>query len=166
MSSHQTISAFTTTWWMSIVITSAIIYFLIKWSKQSSVAMQKSIAIALGSAFLFIAIFIHIYQLIRGEWNLQSSLPLNLCSLSAILSGIVLLYPNQLGYEVLLFWGIPGAFHSFITPELTLGNQNWYFYDYYIAHGGIILSVIYLTNILKYRPRPYSWLKCLVGHRY
>jgi hypothetical integral membrane protein (TIGR02206 family) len=102
---------------------------------------------------------IHVYEIKRGEWDQQSSLPLNLCSLSAILSGIVLLWKNQLAYEFLLFWGIPGATHSLLTPEMTLGREGWYGYDYYLSHAGIILSAVYLTLILNMRPRVYSWLK-------
>ena len=33
--------------------------------------------------------------------NIQSSLPLNLCNLSGILSGLILLFPNQTAYEFL-----------------------------------------------------------------
>ena len=46
-----------------------------------------------------------------------------------------------------------------MTPEFTIGTDDLLFYEYYLSHGGIILSSIYLTWILKMRPRKGSWWK-------
>ena len=46
-----------------------------------------------------------------------------------------------------------------MTPEFTIGTDGLLFYEYYLSHGGIILSSIYLTWILKMRPRRGSWWK-------
>ena len=46
-----------------------------------------------------------------------------------------------------------------MTPEFTSGKGSLLFYEYYLSHGGIILSAIYLTWILGMRPRKGSWLK-------
>lgn len=159
MCKHEIIEVFSQTWWITIILSSCVIACTISLSKLPDKERQKSIARYLGIGLLFIAIYIHIYQIIKGEWDVRFSLPLNLCCISGIISGLVLIYPNQTAYEFLLFWGIPGAFHSFITPELTLGNRGWYFYDYYLMHGGIILSVLFLTFIFNFKPRAYSWLK-------
>lgn len=157
MSNHFIVNVFSPTWWLSILLTIMIISTIILWSREQTGSAQKKLSQFTGCILLFIAVFIHWYQGMNGEWNLQRSLPLNLCSLSGILSGLVLLFPNQTGYEFLLYWGIPGAFHSFLTPEFTLGNRDWYFYDYYLSHGGILLSALYLSLILKFRPREHSW---------
>ncbi len=158
MLKHEIIQVFNHIWWMSILLSLTLIAITLKLGILSDEYKQKLIAKIIGVVLLGIACFIHVYQLIIGEWNLQSSLPLNLCSISGILSGLVLLFPNQLAFEFLLFWGLPGAFHSFITPELTLGSRGWYIYDYYIMHGGIILSVLYLSFIFGFKPRVNSWL--------
>ena len=46
-----------------------------------------------------------------------------------------------------------------MTPEFTNGTSGLLFYEYYLSHGGIILSAIYLTWILGMRPRKGSWWK-------
>ena len=46
-----------------------------------------------------------------------------------------------------------------MTPEFTSGKSGLLFYEYYLSHGGIILSAIYLTWILGMRPRKGSWWK-------
>lgn len=157
MSNHVIIEIFSQTWWLSIFISFAFIVVILMSARNSNASNQKRLAKLIGFSLIFIACFIHIYQLIKVEWVLQSSLPLNLCSISGIISGLVLIFPNQRAFEFLLFWGIPGAFHSFITPEMTLGSSGWYFYDYYLMHGGIILSALYLLYVFDFKPRMNSW---------
>ena len=104
-------------------------------------------------------VLIHPYNIWLELWSVQTHLPLHLCGLSSLLSGIVLFKQNQLLYELLFFWGIPGAFHSLLTPEFTSGTTGLLYVEYFISHGGIILSAIYLTIILGMRPRQGSWWK-------
>ena len=63
------------------------------------------------------------YYVLEGNWILTESLPLHLCSIMWIISIIFLLTRSQWLFELLLFIGMPGAFHSLITPELTNGNN-------------------------------------------
>ena len=46
-----------------------------------------------------------------------------------------------------------------MTPEFTLGMDGFLFYEYYISHGGILLSALYLTLVLSFKPREGSWWK-------
>jgi hypothetical integral membrane protein (TIGR02206 family) len=159
MHQHVIVGLFSPLWWTGLISSILGIAIIVLIGKYSSTEIKNKMAVAIGILLIGFAVFIHIYEINRGEWTKQSCLPLNLCSLSAILSGIVLLRRNQLAYEILLFWGISGATHSILTPEMTLGNDGWYGYDYYLSHAGIILSAIYLTVVLGMRPRAYSWLK-------
>jgi hypothetical integral membrane protein (TIGR02206 family) len=58
-----------------------------------------------------------------------------------------------------MYWGLPGAIHSLLTPELTQGHGNFILSEYYISHGGIILSALFLTYNSGMRIRKNSWLK-------
>ena len=159
MHQHSVIEFFSTIWWTGLVSSILGIAMIVLIGKYSSTEMKNKMAFAVGMLLIGLALFIHIYEINRGEWTKQSCLPLNLCSMSAILSGVVLLKRNQLAYEFLLFWGISGATHSILTPVMTLGSDGWYGYDYYLSHAGIILSAVYLTVVMGMRPRAYSWLK-------
>ncbi len=68
-------------------------------------------------------------------------------------------YRPQWLFEILYYWGIPGAFHSFLTPEYTLGSEGWMFIDYYLEHGGIWLGAFYLIFVYGMKPRKGSWWK-------
>ncbi len=156
---HETLEIFSMVWWQSNIVTLSIILFLLilgKWfSPENRTQLGKFIGVILFSR----AVGIHFYWDYLGILTIESSLPLHLCGLSAILSGIVLFWRKQWAYECLFFWGIPGAVHSLLTPEFIFGTSGFLFYEYYLSHGGIILSAIYLTWVLGMKPRQGSWLK-------
>ena len=107
----------------------------------------------------------HLYQVygVPFRWNLMESLPLQLCSISAIISSISLFRFNQFFYEFLILLGLPAAIISLITPELTMGYSPFLLVEYFISHGGIVLSALYLTFVLGARPRIGSWIKITIA---
>jgi hypothetical integral membrane protein (TIGR02206 family) len=147
----------TALWWIMILTTLAIMVVVL-WVSRYYPATVDPIRKISGLLFLAVAILIHPYLIAEDQWSLRTSLPLQLCSISGWLSGIVMLFPTQLGYELLMYWGIPGAFHSLLTPELTQGSGEILLFEYYISHGGIILSALYLTYRHRMRIRKMSWL--------
>lgn len=94
-----------------------------------------------------------------GWWSLQWSLPLQMCSLSGMLTIITLLTKNKWTYLFVLFWGLSGGFHSFATPEMTLGGQGILFFTYYFWHASIIVMPMYFFFIKKWQvPKKAFWV--------
>ena len=156
---HETLEIFSMVWWQSNIVTLSIILFLLILGKWFSPENRTQLGKFIGVILISRAVGIHFYWDYLGIWTIESSLPLHLCGLSAILSGIVLFWRKQWAYECLFFWGIPDAVHSLLTPEFTVGTSGFLFYEYYLSHGGIILSAIYLTWVFGMKPRQGSWLK-------
>ncbi len=155
---HETIEIFSLLWWQSNVVSIGTILSLLILGKWFNAENRERLAKVIGTILIIRAIGIHFYWDYLGIWTIESSLPLHLCGLSAILSGIILFWRKQWAYECLYFWGIPGAFHSLLTPEFTVGTNEFLFYEYYLSHGGIILSTIYLTLVLGMSPwKGSSW---------
>ncbi len=154
---HETIPLFGQLWWQSNLITALVIIVFIYIGKKASAESAVSVAHVIGVILIARAVLIHPYQLYLGKWTVTSSLPLQMCSISSILAGLAMFSRNQLLYEFLYYWGIPGAFHSLLTPEFTLGTEGFLFVEYYISHGGIILSALYATLVLGMKPRKGSW---------
>ena len=156
---HETLEIFSNTWWKTNLLTIGVIVFLLILGKFSKSKNKELLAKVIGSVLIFRAIGVHFYWHHLGIWTIESSLPLHLCGLSAILSGIVLFWRKQLAYECLYYWGLPGAFHSLLTPEFTNGTEGLLFFEYYLSHGGILLAALYLTLLLDMKPRKNSWWK-------
>jgi hypothetical integral membrane protein (TIGR02206 family) len=145
-------------WWKMLLLTVTIFGTVFTASIYFNCAKEMIRKIC-GAFLLALAISIHPYLYYEHEWTLRSSLPLQLCSLSGILSGVVLLFPFQLGYELLMYWGLSGAIHSLLTPEMTQGNGEIILWEYYLSHGGIILAAMMLTYSTGMQLRRISWWK-------
>ncbi|NQU66692.1 MAG: TIGR02206 family membrane protein [Candidatus Marinimicrobia bacterium] len=156
---HQTIPLFGSLWWQSNIATLISIILILIWGKRNSWKQNRVLSYAIGVVLLLRYFWAEWYTIDINLWTIQSSLPLQMCGIAAILSGIVPFWRNQTAYEFLYFWGIPGALHSVITPEFTIGTEGPLFIEYYISHGGIIISALFLTLFLGMRPRQGSWWK-------
>ena len=153
-------------WLINTIITfliCTILFYIAKYSvKQNKIHFFNYFLgiLLLGRFFWF-----QWYHYNIGIWNLQWSLPLQMCSVSSFLSGILPLLENsnvnhkykQILFEFLFYFSL-GAIYAIITPVYTAGNQGLIYYEYYISHGGIIFTVIYFIYILKYSLRKNSWL--------
>lgn len=146
-------------WWYGLLFSALFIALPIAWMRNKPEHVQVKFGFWLGVFLLFLSLSIHPYMAFKGNWVLESSLPLQLCSLSALLSGFIFFYRSQILFECLLYWGLAGAIHSILTPEMSLGDDNYLIFEYYAAHAGIILSALFLAIIHGEKPRKHSWLK-------
>ncbi len=160
---HEILVPLTPIWWQTIIGSVGVIAGILFIGKKLDPVKREMLIKAVAIILIARAILVHPYVQYTVGWNMESSLPLHLCGLSAILSGIVLLVRKQLMFELLYFWGIPGAFHSLVTPEFTQGWHGLMFIEYYISHGGIILSALMCTILLGLKPRKGSWWKIFLG---
>ena len=159
MIDHYTIQSFSAEWWLVTLLVSTVIYLIILLGKVLNANFSSSLTKIIGFILLSRFVLIHPYQYYCLDiWSFKSSLPLHLCGISAFLSGLLMFWKNQIAYECLFYWGLCGAFHSLLTPEMTNGNQGLLYFEYYLSHGGIILATLYLTFIIGMRPRQTSWL--------
>lgn len=159
MIQHETIELFGPLWWQANLITAAVIALILTIGRRAPERVVDIMTKTIGIILISRAVLIHPYQIYLGLWSVQSSLPLQMCGISAVLSGVIMFTKNQRLYDIVYFWGIPGAFHSLLTPEFTLGIDHGFFYEYFVSHGGIILSALWATMVLGRQPQKGSWWK-------
>lgn len=88
-----------------------------------------------------------------GQWNLQTILPLHLCSVMVYVGAAALITKSQALYEPLYFLGISGAFQALMTPNIgPLGFPHFRFISSFLSHGLILSAPIYLTVVEGLRP--------------
>jgi hypothetical integral membrane protein (TIGR02206 family) len=99
----------------------------------------------------------------RMGWiNLGNALPLDLCSWAAIATVVALLTGKQGAYELAWFWAMAGTVQGIVTPDIPDDFPSFRFIEFSLFHGGIIVSVLYLT--IGQRMRPYlSSLPRVIG---
>lgn len=104
-----------------------------------------------------------IYLAVSGakEAELASALPLQLCDAAIFISALALLLRAQLLVEVTYFWGLTGTIQALITPDLPQHFPSFPFFQYYVAHGGIVLAALFLVVGLRQWPRRDAVLRVL-----
>ena len=126
----------------------------------------------LGVLFFTRFVFLHGYMTGIGHWDITNSLPLHLCGISSLVIIYIMFKYNQSMYEYLVLLGIPSAIHSILTPQFINGWDGYYFPEFYLSHGAILLAPLYLSINYGYKLRLNSWVKafrnglllaCLIG---
>jgi hypothetical integral membrane protein (TIGR02206 family) len=106
----------------------------------------------------------HIWNASVGQWNVQTMLPLHVCSVLVWLGGVMLVTKNYTIYEFAYFMGIGGALQALLTPDLGIyGFPHYRFYQTFISHGLIVTSAVYMTVVEGFRPTWKSFGRIFVG---
>ena len=157
MNRHTVMETFSSTWWTCIVLVVLVIALLISLPKYFTWARSNNYPKIIAAVLLSNLIVENAYAYYIGVWNIKDNLPLHICGLSGIMSIIVLYRFNTLLAHVVYYWGLTGGIHSLLTPEFDQGTQGLFFYSYFIGHGGLILTSIYLIVHCKFKPENNSW---------
>jgi hypothetical integral membrane protein (TIGR02206 family) len=85
--------------------------------------------------------------------QLAYSLPLQLCDVATFIAAAALWTRHQLLAELTYFWGLAGTIQALLTPDLPQHFPNFPYFQYYIAHGGIVAAALILVYGLRLQPR-------------
>lgn len=159
MSRHVAMDPFTTTWWICILAVVGIIGLLIALPFYFSWAKHKNYSKILAGILLTNLVAENIYAYLTNNWSIQYNLPLHMCGMSGIMSIIILFNYNVRLAHLVYYWGLTGGIYSLLTPEFDQGDQGLFFYSYFIGHGGLILTCLYLIFHYKFKPASSSWFQ-------
>ena len=156
---HVVISPFGFDWFFWNILTLFFILFIVLIPRKQSDKFKSNCTIFFALLLVFEYIFIQSYFVYKGIWTPQDSLPFHLCRLMLFNTTFLLLTRNQIAFELLLFIGMVGGFHSLMTPELTHGSNLFLLIDFFLVHGSLVAGPIYCIFVLGMRPRKNAWLK-------
>jgi len=157
MLEHVTIPLFSPLWWLGFWIMAIIVTAIVVYATSLSAPAEGKFRRVLAYIFLGREILHQCYMYATDTWVVEASLPLHLCGISSIVSIILLFSPKQKLFEFLALLGLAGAIHSFLTPELTHGSSLYHYVDYYLSHGGIIMTAFYMRFVIGMKPELNSW---------
>lgn len=106
---------------------------------------------------IFVAVYIGQLVFVRriGQVGWTEMLPMQMCDWALVVVLVALWSKNHRWFEIAYFWGIGGTLQAILTPDLRFGFPDPRFLIFFVAHGGIIVGVIFL--MLRHRLRPYPF---------
>lgn len=137
---------------LAIIALLALGLYLMRFTIRANPALRRAIRFGLIMLLLLSEVSLNIWYVEQKLWDIHFTLPLELCSLSLLLSVVMLLTRSRALYPFLFFAGIGGALQALITPNLVYGFPHFRFFHFFIAHGAIVLASLYMTWIEGYRP--------------
>jgi hypothetical integral membrane protein (TIGR02206 family) len=131
-------------------------------SRTHSRRTERIIAFALGGLLLLNFIGYEIYVRHMTAVNWWQALPFQLCDWAMFVIIVAMWTGRRRWFEVAYFWGIGGTLQALITPNLKYGFPDLRFVSFFVAHSGIIVGIIFLMLVHKYRPWPASIVRTFV----
>jgi hypothetical integral membrane protein (TIGR02206 family) len=122
----------------------------------------RKVEIGIGISLIVIEGCYHIWMVVNDMWEVSHAIPLELCSLSLILSVLLLLTRKKIIYEILLFTALLGASQAIFTPLLNFEFPHFRFFHFFYTHLMMIWVVFYFTWVQGYRPTIWSVIKLFI----
>lgn len=143
-----------------VVIWLSFFYFRNVWNEKQRNGIRVTLAIMLAVT----EISIHIWWAYWGIWNIQTTLPLHLCSVMVWITVYAALTKNRTTYEFAYFLGIAGALQAFLTPAdgAMYDIPHFRIMQTLIAHGLLITIPIFMTVVEGYRPTLSSFKRIFI----
>jgi hypothetical integral membrane protein (TIGR02206 family) len=119
------------------------------WVDRAAIVLGAVILAAEGSWWL-------IWLPLTGNWSPSYGLPLQLCDVVGFLAPFALWFRRALLVELTYFWGLGGSLQALLTPDLKEHFPTYPYWQFYVAHGGVVIAGLALVIALGSRPRPRS----------
>lgn len=113
---------------------------------------EKKVRYILFSLLLFFEVGYNSWLIFSGKWNLASSLPLQLCTISVYLCLFLLLTNRFQIFEIVYFTGLGGALQAILTPELFFNFPHFRFFQFFMSHSLIIWICLFFVFTKQYYP--------------
>ena len=92
----------------------------------------------------------------RGEYELDSDLPLHLTDAVTVVAAVALWSPRRLPFELTYFWGLTASALAVVTPALGAdeGVSSFLYWHYFVTHSGVVVAAVFLAFGIGLTARP------------
>lgn len=127
-----------------------LLYLFRQWFQKGS--RSRNGRYFLAAVLVICEASLNIWYTAESVYQVKSSLPLELCSITLYLCILMLLTRSRMLFQIAYFTGIGGAIQALLTPALDYGYPHFRFIEFFTAHIAIILAVLYMVWVERFRP--------------
>ena len=131
------------------------------WRTKSQI-VERGIVYAISAILILNYVVYLVFTRSFGELTWAQMLPMQMCDWAMVVVMVALWSCNHRWFEVAYFWGIGGTLQAVLTPNLHVGFPNIRFFNFFVAHSGIIIGVVFLMLVRRLRPYPMSIVRAFL----
>ena len=129
---------------------------LLAWPARRSEAAALWIRLALGGFLAANELVWYGYRLSTEGFRFPEALPLQLCDVALWLTVLSALALKPWAYELAYFWSVGGSYMAVLTPDLWEPFPSYPTVYFFLAHGFVVSTILFLAFARLARPRPGS----------
>lgn len=117
---------------------------------------------AFAVAIVIIAVPVQLLQFTPEEWDLQTSLPLQLCDWAWLVAALALWTRSRLAATIIYLWGLTLTIQAILTPALTTAFPGLRWWMFWALHLLIVWAAIHVVWGMKLHPTWTTYLQTVV----
>jgi hypothetical integral membrane protein (TIGR02206 family) len=126
---------------------------VLAWVARRAPRSAGPIRYALGAFLAVNELVWYGYQIWHGYFRFPAELPLQLCDIAVWLAAIAAVSRKAWIFDLAWYWGIAGSGVAVVTPDLWTPLPSFPAIDFFVSHGGVVATVLFLAWSGQARPR-------------
>ena len=136
-----------------LIITAVIMIVLVSIArKKENTALPRRIGYTLAVILSLNSAIYIFYRIYSGFWEIRYDLPMEFCNWSMFFTTVALINHNKIMAELSYYWVMAGSVHAIFTPDLQVTFPHIYFFLFFVAHSGLVISSLYVVFGLRLYP--------------
>ncbi len=134
-----------------VLIGLAVLLYKYKAVFKNNQKLDKVVRYTVGVVFIVVYSSHYILRFYLYGWD-TIILPFHLCSISMFFAIILIYTKNKTIFSFVLYTGVLGGLISYFTPVIGYNSEFYRYYQFYIAHGILILTPLYFVIVHNFYP--------------
>lgn len=116
----------------------------------------------MGTVILVNELIWYAYNIYNGWFRFPDTLPLHLCDLTLWLTIISAFTLNPRCFELSYYFGLAGTSMAILTPDVWAPFPSYPTVQFFLAHGMIVATVLFMSWGKLCRPQPKSIVRAFI----
>lgn len=95
-------------------------------------------------------------------FHAATDLPSQLCDITVWVAAAALVFRREILQHLTWFWGIGGGIPALFLPVRGAPFPGWFYFEFYLAHGGIVLAGLLVVIAFGARVRLVTMIRAMI----